>query len=120
MRYNPIIWYLLAARFRKVLRGYWPEEDIRPLLRRARPIYKDLLSKVEGVSSKNPMSTNITLSFVYLAVWLRGIHSCPVPGGPQDDRHDARDTPPRADPVYGWDDVRLLDHRRQITESEVR
>lgn len=68
MKYNPAIWLFMTGRMKKGLK------EIRPgtgaLLKKAKPIYKDLLKKVEGVSDQNPMSSNITMSFVIIAVWL--------------------------------------------------
>jgi hypothetical protein len=33
--------------------------------KKVKPIYKDLLSKVEGVSDKNPMAHNITIEIMH-------------------------------------------------------
>ena len=53
---------------KKPLKNYWPDTDA--LLKKAQPIYRDLLAKVEGVSDNNPMSKNISMSFVIIAVWV--------------------------------------------------
>ena len=53
---------------KKPLKNYWLNSE--NLLKKAQPIYRDLLAKVEGVSDKNPMAKNITMSFVIIAVWL--------------------------------------------------
>lgn len=47
-----------------------PGEDAAGLIKKAKPIYQELLSKVEGISDENPMAGNITMSFVIIAVWL--------------------------------------------------
>ena len=65
-----MIWMALTARMKPGLKAVWREGDVGALLSRAKPIYKDLLSKVEGVSDKNPMASNITTSFIIIAVWL--------------------------------------------------
>lgn len=70
MKYNLIIWTLLSYRIRKGLEVVAPQEDGKALVRKAKPIYKELLSQVEGISNENPMSSNIIYSFVGLAVWL--------------------------------------------------
>ena len=44
---------------KKPLKNYWPDTDA--LLKKAQPIYRNLLAKVEGVSDNNPMSKNITM-----------------------------------------------------------
>lgn len=68
MKYNPAIWFLMTRLMKKPLKNCWPDTDA--LLKKAQPIYQDLLAKVEGVSDNNPMSKNITMSFVIIAVWL--------------------------------------------------
>ena len=68
MKYKPVIWLFMTSRMKKGLKEIRP--DNRTLLKKAKPIYKDLLKKVEGVSDQNPMSSNITMSFVIIAVWL--------------------------------------------------
>ena len=68
MKYKPVIWLFMTSRMKKGLKEIWP--DTGTLLKKAKPIYKDLLKKVEGVSDQNPMSSNITMSFVIIAIWL--------------------------------------------------
>ena len=68
MKYNPMIWHFMIGRMKKPLKDYWP--DTGELLKKAKPIYKDMLTKVEGISDKNPMCSNITTSFVIIAIWL--------------------------------------------------
>lgn len=70
MKYQAGTWIVMTWRIKQCLHGYWPEEDIGPLIRRAQPIYKRLLSEVQGVSDKNPMAGNITSSYVIIAIWL--------------------------------------------------
>ena len=70
MKYNPILWAVFTSRLKGGLRGLWPQEALNALIRRAKPIYRDLLAKVEGVSDANPMASNITMSFIIIAVWL--------------------------------------------------
>ncbi|MCR5510385.1 MAG: L-2-amino-thiazoline-4-carboxylic acid hydrolase [Lachnospiraceae bacterium] len=43
---------------------------MKNLFAKAKPIYKDLLSKMKGISNNNPMAGNITMSFVIISVWL--------------------------------------------------
>ena len=68
MKFKPMIWRLMIGRMKKGLRAY--RKDADDLIKKAKPIYKDLLSKVEGISDNNPMSFNITSSFVIISVWL--------------------------------------------------
>ena len=68
MKYNPVIWHVFTGRMKTCMKPY--RSDGAELIRKAKPIYKDLLSKVDGISDKNPMGSNITMSFVIIAVWL--------------------------------------------------
>ncbi len=68
MKYKPVIWLLMTSRMKKGLEDIWP--DTGALLKKAKPIYKDLLKKVDGVSDENPMASNITMAFVIISVWL--------------------------------------------------
>jgi len=70
MKYNPVLWVVFTSRLKGGLRGLWPQEDMNALIKRAKPIYRDLLAKVEGVSDQNPMAYNITTAFIIIAVWL--------------------------------------------------
>ena len=70
MKFKPILWLVFSGRMKKGLKAVVPREDAKFLLKKAKPIYKDLLSKMEGVSDNNPMATNITTSFIIISVWL--------------------------------------------------
>lgn len=70
MKFNAMLWNIFTGRMKKGLVKYWPKEDIQNLLAKAKPIYRDLLSKVEGISDANPMASNITMSFIIVAIWL--------------------------------------------------
>ncbi len=70
MKYKPMIWLFMTSRMKKGLPKCWPSDDIKNLFVKAKPIYKDLLSKMKGISDSNPMAGNITMSFVIISVWL--------------------------------------------------
>ncbi|MCR5452655.1 MAG: L-2-amino-thiazoline-4-carboxylic acid hydrolase [Lachnospiraceae bacterium] len=70
MKYKSVIWHFMKNRMKKGLPVCWPAGDIENLFRKAKPIYKELLSKMEGISDNNPMASNITMSFVIISVWL--------------------------------------------------
>lgn len=69
MRYKPLIWTFMTRLLARQLKMRWAG-DVNGLIRKAKPIYKDLLNKVEGITEKNPMSYNISMGFVFIAVWL--------------------------------------------------
>ena len=68
MKYKPVIWLFMTSRMKKGLKEIRP--DNRTLLKKAKPIYKDLLSRMKGISDNNPMASNITMSFVIISIWL--------------------------------------------------
>lgn len=70
MKCKPMIWSIMTSRMKKGIQDVVPGEDAAGLIKKARPIYQELLSKVEGISDDNPMAGNITMSFVIIAVWL--------------------------------------------------
>lgn len=70
MKYNAILWSIFTGRMKKGLREYYTKAEIKTFYKKATPIYKDLLSKVKGISDKNPMAFNIITSFIIIAIWL--------------------------------------------------
>ena len=70
MKFNPVLWAVFTSRLKGGLRRSCSREDLSALIKRSKPIYRDLLAKVEGVSDQNPMASNITMSFIVIAVWL--------------------------------------------------
>lgn len=69
MKYQPLIWAIMTHGLKPELQKRW-QGDVKEVIRKSKPIYKDLLTKVEGISDKNPMAHNITTAFVIIAVWL--------------------------------------------------
>lgn len=69
MKYNAFFWKVITHGLKPELQKRW-NGDVNEVIRKSKPIYKDLLAEVEGVSDKNPMAHNITMSFVMIAVWL--------------------------------------------------
>ena len=49
MKYKPLIWIFMTRRLKKGLPTCWPGDVIKNLFVRAKPIYKDLLSKMKGL-----------------------------------------------------------------------
>ncbi len=70
MKYKPVIWLFMTRRLKKGMYTCWPADDVKNLFAKAKPIYKDLLSKMKGISDNNPMAGNITMSFVIISIWL--------------------------------------------------
>lgn len=70
MKYNAVLWLVFTKEIKKGLVRFVDEKEAKDYIKKAKPIYKDLLSKVEGISGDNPMASNITGAFIILAVWL--------------------------------------------------
>lgn len=70
MKFNAFIWHVMSSRIKKFLKPPAVNENAELLIKKAKPIYKELLSKVEGISDNNPMAGNITTSFVIISIWL--------------------------------------------------
>lgn len=70
MKYNGFIFGLLSGRIKKGLLQFYPEDQVEKWIKNAKPIYKNLLAEVHGVSDKNPMASNILTSFVIISIWL--------------------------------------------------
>jgi len=70
MTYNPMYWYAMKVLLTKPLVKRYGKTSARTLFRKAKPVYRQLLSEMEGVSDKNPMASNIYMSFVVVALWL--------------------------------------------------
>lgn len=69
VKYNAFIWAFMTHGLKPKLKKRW-NGDVNEVIQRSKPIDKDLLAEVEGVSDKNPMAYNITMAFVVIAVWL--------------------------------------------------
>ncbi|MBR4183776.1 MAG: hypothetical protein IKQ56_08150 [Lachnospiraceae bacterium] len=59
MKYKPTIWLFMTSRLKKGLATCWPREDVKKLLVKAKPIYKDILSRMKGISDNNHMAGSI-------------------------------------------------------------
>lgn len=70
MKFNFLIWYAATKLLKNGLKKIWRADDVENLIRRAKPVYKNLLLKIDGISEKNPMAHNIYLSFVFISIWL--------------------------------------------------
>lgn len=70
MKYSALVWMVMTSKLKPIVKDYWKEGNVNDLMKKAKGIYKNLLSEVEGVSDANPMSSNIRSGFIFLSVWL--------------------------------------------------
>lgn len=68
MKFKAWVWRFMTGRMKNGLKLY--RDDANELLKKAKPIYIDLLSRIDGISDNNPMAFNITSSFIIIAIWL--------------------------------------------------
>jgi len=70
MKYVPFYWWAIAPRMKKALYKKYSHDSVDRLMKKAKPIYKELLKEMHGMSPANPMATYIYMPFTVLAVWL--------------------------------------------------
>lgn len=70
MKYNPMIFLFMSKRMKAGLKPFYPEDELNRWIAASKTIYKKLLSEIHGISDSNPMASNITTSFVVIAIWL--------------------------------------------------
>ena len=69
MKYKGTFLYLIKILIRKPMNKKYGRAFTRSVLRKIRPIYKEMLSKTDDIGFENPMASNIYMSFVFLAIW---------------------------------------------------
>lgn len=69
MKYKPHMWFLMKWLMKKPLSNHFGNGFTEAVLKRAKPIYRQMLTEVTDIGSNNPMAGNVYLAFVYLAIW---------------------------------------------------
>jgi len=69
MKYVGTYWRVLSPRIKKSLSNRYSKDYANEIMTKAQPIYKKLISEMEGMSPENPMSMYIYMPFTLLAVW---------------------------------------------------
>ncbi len=69
MKYKGTFLYLIKILIRKPMNKKYGRAFTRSVLRKIKPIYKEMLSKTDDIGFENPMASNIYMSFVFLAIW---------------------------------------------------
>ena len=69
MKYKGTFLYLIKILIRKHMNKKYGRAFTRSVLRKIKPIYKEMLSKTDDIGFENPMASNIYMSFVFLAIW---------------------------------------------------
>lgn len=69
MKYKPFYWTILARLMKKVMLGHYERDFVTAVVKKAKPIYRDMIAHAPDVGAGNPMAGNIYMSFAILAVW---------------------------------------------------
>lgn len=69
MPYKGIFIKLFSFLVKKPMYEEFGKKTTKKALKKAKPIYKELLQKVEDIGADNPMASNIYMCFVFFAIW---------------------------------------------------
>ncbi len=69
MKYTGKYWMMLAPLVRRSLKWHYEKDFAEQMMKKAKPIYRDLLNRMDDIGSDNPMASNVYTSFVFIAVW---------------------------------------------------
>ena len=69
MKYIGKYWIMLAPLVRRSLKWHYGKDFAEQVMKKAKPIYRDLLNRMYDIGADNPMASNVYTSFVFIAVW---------------------------------------------------
>ena len=69
MKYIGKYWIMLAPLVRRSLKWHYKKGFAEQIMKKAKPIYRDLLNRMYDIGADNPMASNVYTSFVFIAVW---------------------------------------------------
>lgn len=69
MKYKESYWLLVAGILRGPMVKWYGDMFTDVVLRRAKPIYRDMLAKTTDIGADNPMAMNIYMCYPILAIW---------------------------------------------------
>ena len=69
MKYTGKYWIMLAPLVRRSLKWHYEKGFAEQVMKKAKPIYRDLLNRMDDIGADNPMASNVYTSFVFIAVW---------------------------------------------------
>ncbi len=70
MQYTGKYWNILTPWVKKSLKRHHGSAFAAAVMRDAKPVYRDLLNRMDDIGAKNPMASNVYMSFVFFAVYL--------------------------------------------------
>ncbi|MCC8102417.1 MAG: hypothetical protein LIP11_09245 [Clostridiales bacterium] len=69
MKYTGQYWIMIAPFMKRLLAKKYGRKAAREYIKKAKPIYRQMLSQAEDIGAKNPMAHNVYMSFVFMAIW---------------------------------------------------
>ncbi|MCC8068424.1 MAG: L-2-amino-thiazoline-4-carboxylic acid hydrolase [Ruminococcus sp.] len=69
MKYTSKYWIVIAPFMKGLLTKKYGKAMSRKYVRRAKLIYRQMLRQAEDIGAKNPMASNIYMSFVFMSIW---------------------------------------------------
>lgn len=69
MKYTGKYWMMLAPLVKRSLKWHYKKGFAEQIMQKAKPIYRDLLNRMDDIGADNPMASNVYTSFVFISVW---------------------------------------------------
>ena len=69
LKYNGKYYTVITFALKKPLREMFGRKFASDVLRKAKPVYKDMLARTDDIGADNPMASNTYMGYVFLAVW---------------------------------------------------
>ena len=69
LKYTGKYWAVLAPLIKRSLKRHYGKLFANKTMQAAKPIYRELLSRMDDIGADNPMASNVYMSFIFFAVY---------------------------------------------------
>ncbi len=69
MKYTGKYWIMIAPFMKSLMAKKYGRKAAKEYIKKAKPLYRQMLLQAEDIGAKNPMASNIYMSFVFMAIW---------------------------------------------------
>ena len=69
MKYKGAFLHLITILIRNPMNKKYDRRFTKSVLKKVKPIYKEMLLQTEDIGCKNPMANNIYMAYVFMAIW---------------------------------------------------
>lgn len=69
LKYTGKYWAVLAPLIKRSLKRHYGKNFADRTMQSAKPIYRELLSRMDDIGADNPMASNVYMSFIFFAVY---------------------------------------------------